>query len=270
MAVPVLCCLYIKKLIIMLFKRTIIAALLVGLAAGLVLSLAQVLSVNPIIFAAEAFEVDTPHDHATHQHESGLFDNEYGEPWAPQDGSERTGYTIVANVLVGIGFAAMLLSVMSQLQQQGAARINALTGVMWGAAGFIAFFVAPAIGLPPEIPGVEAAPINNRQAWWILAVVCVGLGLMVLSFARLKYKLAGIALTVLPYTVTITHHDGPMFTHPESVIALTQLHQQFIMASGLSNLAFWLALGVCSAWALNGWVLKAAVLNAALKPVKHD
>ena len=255
----------------MLFRRTITAALLVGLTAGLVFSLAQALSVNPINFAAEAFEVEAPHDHGTHSHGGGLFDNDNAEPWAPQDGAERASYTIVANVLAGIGFAAILLSVMSQLKQQGTARINALKGVVWGAAGFAVFFVAPSIGFPPEIPGVEAAPINNRQAWWIFAVVCVGVGLMIFSFARLKYKLVGIALAILPYTVVSTHPKGPIFAHPDpdSVIALTQLHQQFIIASGLSNLAFWLVLGVCSAWILNGWVLKPIALSAALKPVKH-
>lgn len=221
-----------------------------GFLAGLVLTVAQVASVNPIIFAAEAFEVEQAHDHATHDHAE--------KAWTPEDGAERTGYTVLANILVGIGFAALLLAVMSQMQLQGLTRLSVLKGLAWGAAGFLAFFVAPGMGLPPEIPGIEAAPVEHRQTWWLFAVVCVGAGLMVLSFVPLKYKGLGAVLVVLPYLVEIPHAQGPVFSHPdaETVEALTQLHQQFIIASGLSSFVFWLVLGGLSAWVLNAWILR--------------
>lgn len=234
----------------MIFRRIILAALLVGFVAGLVLSAAQIAAVNPIIFAAESFEVEGAHDHGSHDHSE--------EEWAPADGAERTGYTIVANVLAGIGFSAVILALMSQIQLQGLASVTPLKGLLWGFGGFVAFFVAPGIGLPPEIPGIEAAPVEHRQAWWLLAVVSVGVGLLVLSFAPLKLKALGVVLAALPYLVNIPHHQGAAFAHPdaEAVATLTQLHQQFIIASGFSNFAFWLVLGAVSAWLLKAWVLR--------------
>jgi len=239
----------------MMFRRTIYSALIVGLLAGLMLSLFQVLSVNPIIFEAEGFELEGTHDHGAYNHGS----HEHSEDaWAPADGLERTGYTVISNILAGIGFALVLLSVMSQVQLQGMTQVSRLKGLVWGSAGFLVFFLAPAIGLPPEIPGIEASPLEHRQSWWILTVIAVALGLMVLFFAPLKFKIAGVMCLVFPYLTEIPHAQGPAFIHPDpqAVATLTRLHQEFILASGVSNLAFWLVLGVISAWLLNKWILK--------------
>lgn len=250
----------------MVFRRIIYNALFVGLLAGLLLSAVQIFAVNPIIFAAETFEVAEEntvvveashhHDHADHEHSE--------EEWAPADGSERTLYTILANVSAGIGFSAILLALMSQLQSVGVARLNIVKGLVWGVAGFIAFFVAPGIGLPPEIPGVNAAPVEHRQLWWLLAVSCVGIGILLIAYAPLKIKAAGLIAIAIPYVVHIPHHSGPAFSHPDpaAVETLTALHQKFIVASGASNLIFWVALGVISAWVLNRWVVKGGEADA--------
>lgn len=250
----------------MLFQRLIMSSLFIGVVAGLCLSLAQVLAVNPIIFAAETFEVadeapaeaTSAHHHDSHDHGHDHHSHDHGEEWGPEDGAERTGYTVLSNVLAGIGFGALLLPIMALLQLRGVTQVTLGKSVLWGVAGFLAFFVAPAIGLPPEIPGIEAAPIENRQVWWLFAVAAAAAGLLVLAFAPMKAKAAGIVLLALPYVVSIPHHQGPAFSHPdpEAVSALTQLHQQFIVMSGATNLLFWLVLAVAA-----GWALKRRVLN---------
>ncbi len=245
----------------MIFRRIIYTAIFVGCLAGLMLSAAQIIMVNPIIFAAETFELaESAADSGGHSH-SG---HDHGDAWSSEDGKERTSFTIFANIAAGIGFAAILLSLMSQLQIQGLTQLSLLKGALWGLAGYIAVFVAPAIGLPPEIPGIEAAALKERQLWWILAVIAVGAGLLVISFAPLKYKVIGIILAFIPYIVNIPHHEGPAFAHPdpEAVATLTALHQQFIIASAASNLVFWLVLGVIAAWGLNRWVLKGITFNS--------
>jgi len=132
-------------------------------------------------------------------------------------------------------------------------------GVLWGLAGFIAFFAAPGIGLPPEIPGIEAAPLENRQGWWMLTVGVFIVGIGLLAFAPLKFKAISLVLFALPYIIGAPHGAGPEFTgDAASVAALTELHSQFIMASGITNLVFWLVLGAISAWCINRWVLKGA------------
>ncbi|MBL4606674.1 MAG: CbtA family protein [Pseudomonadales bacterium] len=234
----------------MIFRRTIMAAFFVGIIASILLSVAQITGVNPIIFEAETYEVETKHQGSLNHHSD--------ESWAPEDGLQRTMYTLLANASAGIGFAAILLSMMSQLQLQGTTQVNLKKGLAWGAAGFTVFFVAPGIGLPPEIPGIEAAPVEHRQLWWLFAVSGVGLGLLILSFAPIKFKLSGFAFIILPYLIGAPHSGGPTFvtTDAQAVTALTHLHQQFILASSLSNLLFWITLGVTSAWVLNSWVLK--------------
>jgi len=185
------------------------------------------------------------------------------EAWGPEDGLERTLYTLLANVLAGIGFAAILLAVMSQLQLQGLTKLSVVKGLAWGAAGFIAFFAAPGIGLPPEIPGIEAAPLDNRQSWWLLTVVASGIGIGTLAFAKSYFKSVGLALLALPYLIGAPHPAGPEFMHPDAnaVAILTDLHHQFIIASGVTNLIFWLALGSLCAWAVNRYVLDKPVLD---------
>ena len=232
----------------MIFRRTIFTAIFVGLIAGLILSAIQVYSVNPIIYAAETYEIPESHDH---EHSD--------EAWAPADGAERTQFTIISNISAGIGFAAVLLALMSQLQLQGLTQLSPVKGLIWGLSGFVAFFVAPGLGLPPEIPGIEAEPIAFRQAWWLFTVLAVMLGLLVLAFAPRWYKVRGVVALVVPYLLPIPHHAGAAFNHPdaEALAHLNRLHQEFIVASGAANLLFWLSLGLVSAWALNRWILTA-------------
>ncbi len=234
----------------MIFRRTILSALIIGLLSGLVLSVAQVIMVNPILFSAESYEIEEDHDHGSHDHSA--------EAWGPEDGAERTFYTVVSNVSAGVGFAALMLALMSQLQVSGISRVNVAKGAAWGLGGFLAFFVAPGVGLPPEIPGINAAAVENRQLWWVFTVMAAGIGLLCLAFAPLKVKPLGLGFIALPYMIHVPHLEGPSFSHPDpaAVQALTDLHQQFIWTSGISNLLFWLALGLSAAVLLNAWVLK--------------
>jgi len=245
----------------MLFRKIIFSALLIGIISGLLFSAVQFIGVSPIIFAAEQYEVAEPEVETVPDHHHGeaasSAHHHDAEAWGPEDGLERSLYTLLSYVLAGIGFAAVLLAIMSQLQLNGVTRLSVVKGLAWGVAGFIAFFAAPGIGLPPEIPGIEAAPLEYRQSWWMLAVVASGIGIGVLAFAKGFFKAAGLLLIAIPYLIGAPHPAGPEFTHPDAnaVAILSDLHQQFIIASGVSNLIFWLALGALCAWALNRQVL---------------
>jgi predicted cobalt transporter CbtA len=99
----------------MIFSRIIYSAILIGAVTGVLLSCLQVVSLNPIIFAAETYEVEAAPASAG----DGHIDHSHGhshdaDAWAPADGIERTAYTFLANVLAGTGFAAILLALMSQ------------------------------------------------------------------------------------------------------------------------------------------------------------
>ena len=246
----------------MIFSRIVYSAILVGIATGLLLSCMQVFSLNPIIFAAETFEVEVPvaaegaDQHSGHSHDHSAADGHHdADEWAPADGFERTAYTFLANILASTGFAAVLLALMSVFWLARDRNISWTQGVMWGAAGYLAVFVAPAIGLPPEIPGEVAAPLEHRQLWWMLTAACVSTGLCIFAFAPVKVRALGVLFLAIPYLVGAPHVHGPMFQHPDpsAIAALTDLHQKFVVVSGINSLVFWVLLGLACRLAFNRW-----------------
>jgi cobalt transporter subunit CbtA len=241
----------------MIFSRIIYSAILVGVVTGVLLSSLQVASLNPIIFAAEAYELDageTVADKASegysdHSHKQGE------DAWAPEDGLERTAFTFLANILLGTGYAAVMLALMNLSWLVRKRRISWSQGSLWGLAGFTAMFFAPALGLPPEIPGTAVAPVEHRQIWWLLSALSVAIGLGIFAFSAARIKALGLLFLVIPYVVGAPYVDGPMFRHPDpnAAQALVYLQQQFVVISGITNLVFWLVLGLCCRFAFNRW-----------------
>jgi cobalt transporter subunit CbtA len=246
----------------MIFSRIIYSAILIGIVTGAVLSCLQIVSLNPIIFAAESYELEgqavsaTSGDDGHSDHSPDHSHSHDAEAWAPADGIERTAYTFLSNVLASTGFAAMLLALMSQFWLSRNRQISGIQGALWGLAGFAALFLAPAIGLPPEIPGVIAAPVEHRQIWWVFAAASVAIGLGIFVFTPAKIKALGLLFLALPYVVGAPHIDGPMFQHPDPAVvdALVYLHQQFVVISGIANLVFWVLLGLGCRLAFNRWL----------------
>jgi len=241
----------------MVFSRIIYCAILVGLVTGVLLSSLQIASLNPIILAAEAYQTSagesaTGNDgdgHSDHAHEHDE------DAWMPADGLQRTAYTLLANMLVSTGFAAIMLALMNLSRLARKRSISWSQGSLWGLAGFTAMFLAPALGLPPEIPGVTAAPVEHRQIWWLLTALSVAIGLGIFAFTSGYIKALGVLFLAIPYVVGAPQTDGPMFRHPDpnAAEALVYLHQQFVVISGITNLVFWLVLGLTCRYAFNRW-----------------
>jgi cobalt transporter subunit CbtA len=109
---------------------------------------------------------------------------------------------------------------------------------LWGLAGYLTFFVAPSLGLPPEVPGTEAAKLADRQSWWLITVLDTGFGLSLLAFAKTKTnKFFGAVLLVSPHLI------GAPQPEVHSSAAPAELAQSFITATVFANAVFWLALG---------------------------
>ena len=116
-------------------------------------------------------------------------------------GIERAGYTLIADLLAGIGFALLLAGAVALARLRGYA-IDARSGLLWGAAGFAVFALAPAIGLPPELPGMSAAELAARQQWWLLTAAATAAGLGLVIFARpAPLRVLGAVLLVLPHLI---------------------------------------------------------------------
>jgi cobalt transporter subunit CbtA len=100
------------------------------------------------------------------------------------------------------------------------------------------FGLAPALGLPPEPPGVEAAPLAERQLWWLGTAAATALGLGLIAFApRRLLKAVGAIALILPHAVGAPGpeaHGGPV---PQDLV------QAFWVASLATTALFWLVLG---------------------------
>lgn len=201
------------------------AALIAGVAGGFVLTGLQAAAVVPLILEAETFE----------QAEEELHD---AEDWAPEDGLERTLYTALANCGAGIGFALLLCA---GFALRGP--VSVLQGGFLGLAGFAVFYLNPALGLPPELPGMPAAPLFERQLWWLLTVLATAGGIALVVLPGQWYgKLAGLVLAALPHLIGAPHAESG------AALAPVDLADRFIIATAWTNGVFWLLLGSLSAW----------------------
>lgn len=233
----------------MLFRRIVLYALLVGSVSGLLLTAVQFWQVIPIIQSAERFEGEPAsapaHELAGHEQSAGV--------WEPAEGAERIGFTALSNVLTAAGFALIILAAMvASLRTNAATKLDWRYGLLWGAAGYAVFFLAPALGLPPEIPGAAAAPVEARQLWWLFAVVCTAAGLAGAAFGKSPWRWSALGLLVVPYLVGAPYPPTAMFAEqpPAAAAELAGLARQFIGATAIANAALWLALGLASVWAV--------------------
>lgn len=222
-----------------MIKRIARTAGFSGLLAALLLTLLQSVWVAPLILEAETYEAASPAaTHHSHGEEAGAGHTYGEEAWSPEDGWQRTLSTTGGNLVVAVGFA-LILAALYSLREPG----RTSTGALWGLAGFAVFCLAPTLGLPPELPGTAAADLAQRQSWWVGTAAATALGLALLVFARHGLlKALGAVLLVVPHVI-----GAPQPEVHES-LAPHALETQFMIASWLTNAAFWLALGLLSAW----------------------
>ncbi len=234
-----------------MIKQLFFAAIAAGLLAGVVTTGTQMLKVVPLIHKAETYETaqasnnqTTPsssqsesqghgqdakatdgHSHS-HGHDSGA--------WAPHDGFERFSFTLLSNILTGVAFACLLGAAIMFFN----GTVSVKHGLLWGAAGFFVFSFAPALGLPPELPGMESAALSDRQGWWVLTAVCSAAGLALIAFREaIVWRLLGVAVIVAPHVIGAPH---PATT--QSLVP-AELSAEFAIASVATAAVFWLILG---------------------------
>lgn len=253
----------------MIFRQIVFYALMVGILSGLVLTVVQTWQVVPIIHAAEEFESQA--ELLPPVLASGEDHSHAADEWAPDDGMERALFTLLSNVLTAMGFGLVLMAVMIgslQLPGRAEAHFGWQQGLLWGLSGYVTFWLAPAIGLPPEIPLQTAAPLEHRQIWWVVAVLMTAAGLTVLAFVKAHWRWAGLLLAVIPHLIGAPHPEGAMFAGQTPAVAaqLEELSRQFIGATAIANGALWLVLGLTAAWSvkrINASVRKAEAAEQA-------
>jgi cobalt transporter subunit CbtA len=223
-----------------MLKNLILSAAAAGLAAGLLTAALQHVTTTPIIIAAERYEsgaAGPAHEHSGLHFGAVVATHGEGEAWAPRDGLERTVYTSLATIVLGVGFSLALLGAMAASGR----RIDARTGLAFGAAGFAAVALAPALGLPPEIPGSGAAALGDRQLWWAFAAAATAAGLAAVLLGRnAPVRIAGLLAIALPHVVGAPQPAVFASTAP------AELAGHFAAASLVVSAVFWAVLGSAS------------------------
>lgn len=228
------------------FRNVVFIAAIAGLLSGLVLAAMQSFTTVPLILQAEVYEeAGGGHDHGSAHNMPGMEMSAPAtaeaaapagekEAWEPADGFERMGFTVLANIVTGIGFALILVAV----SEFAGGVANWRQGVFWGFAGFAVFTLAPGLGLPPELPAMPAADLAARQVWWIGTAVATAAGLGLIAFrSSLAFSLLGVALIVVPHVIGAPQPESHETPIPEN------LHHQFVVAVTVTNLVFWVVLG---------------------------
>ncbi|GLH49221.1 CbtA family protein [Pseudomonas lactis] len=222
-----------------MIKRIAQTAGFTGLLAALLLTLLQSFWVAPLILQAESFEKTPPTAEVVHEHAAGAAAHTHdAQAWEPEDGWQRVLSTTGGNLVVAVGFALMLAGLYTLRAPTRTAQ-----GLLWGLAGYATFVLAPTLGLPPELPGTAAADLTLRQTWWIGTAASTAAGLALIVFGRnWLLKALGLAILAVPHVI------GAPQPQVHSMLAPEALEAQFKIASQLTNVAFWLALGLISAW----------------------
>lgn len=219
-----------------MLKQIGASALFAGLAAGVLAALLQLWFVVPLLLEAELYESGA-RAHFT----DGYIGSDAGAP--PLSGAlGRHLGTLAINIVGWIGFGFVLAAGFALAARRGVT-VDARRGLIWGLGGFVALSLAPAFGLPPELPGTIAAEIGERQAWWAFCATATALGLALMAFGRGPAWFAGgAALIAAPHLIGAPHLDRYFGSAAPELAAMFSARVLGVSA------AAWAFLGLAAGW----------------------
>ncbi len=220
-------------------RHLLTSGLFAGLAAGVVAALLQFWLVTPLLLEGELYES------GIRTHFAASLSDPVQSPAGPAEGLTQdlsrhlmtAGFDLVAYT----AFALILLAAMALAERFGQP-LTLRSGIVWGLCGFITMHLAPAIGLPPELPGSIAAEVELRQVWWLGTAASTALGLGLIAFGRGVLPLIGILALALPHIIGAPHLDTYFGIAPPELAA------EFATRSLGVGAVSWVVLGVFNAY----------------------
>lgn len=215
-----------------LFRSIVFSALIAGLLTGILATGLHFATTVPLIAQAETFEHETSEQASASTRE---HDDHHSHDVAPSN-VQRSLLTLVAMVLTFVGFAL----IMSALGAAFGSLQGWRNGLLWGLAGFVAFTVAPGIGLPPELPAMPAAELEARQVWWLATVACTVVGMAIAYRFRHSASLfvLGVVIALVPQLL-----GAPQPIDMASPIP-ADLHSSFVTLTFAVSLVSWCVMGM--------------------------
>ena len=99
--------------------------------------------------------------------------------------------------------------------------------------------LAPAVGLPPELPGMAAADLVPRQIWWVATIAATAAGIYLIATQARPWALVlAVALIVAPHLI-----GAPVAPHGEGTVP-AELVARFVANSIAANAVFWCFIGL--------------------------
>ena len=218
-----------------MFKNIFVSAVFCGTVVGALATVMQMLLITPLLLEAELFE--------TGQSIHFITD---GSPESPvkhvdiwQD-PYRHLMTLCFNLVTFTGFGFLLLAAIAFFDKRGFT-INKAEGIVAGVCGFFIFQLAPAVGLPPELPGTISVTVGLKQTWWIATIFCTTIGILLLFLSKHKILTGfGIIFIIIPHLIG----------HPKLEtyfgVAPPELAAEFASRALAVSLVSWIILGIIS------------------------
>jgi len=234
-----------------MFRKIVACGIFAGFAVGLIAAVLQIAFVIPVLLEAERYESgemvhfggaaevsahvsDAEHDHSSHEHAAGTDD---GDEEAEGSLVLRHAKTVLATIATYAGYGLILVAGFALAGQRGY-RPDGRTGLIWGLCGFVAVQLAPAAGLPPELPGSSAGELFARQVWWLSTILLTATGLWIIAFAKHWVPwVLGAVLILVPHLIGAPHPEELQGVVPPELAGL------FAGRSLAVGLASWVCLG---------------------------
>lgn len=213
-----------------MFARILTSALFAGFAAGLAGAILQLAFVQPLLLHAELYETGALVHPASSAH-----------PELPGLDPARDALSVLFTTLIYTAYALLLTAGMALASERGVS-LSPRDGLLWGLAGFVAVQLAPALGLPPELPGAAAADVAARQIWWFATAASTAAALALIGYGRgWPAHAAAVLLLLAPHLVGAPHPVA--FTGPVP----PELAAHFAARTLGVGLATWALLGLACA-----------------------
>lgn len=220
-------------------KHLLTSALFAGVVTGLIAAMFQFYFVIPLLLEGELYEAGMRVHFA-------IDGSPQSPAQAPGLGTDlgRHMMTLTFNIVTYTGYGLMLVALYAFAKTRSLL-VTPRQGITWGLAGFFAVQLAPALGLPPELPGTLTPEVFPRQIWWAGTIVTAAVGLGLIAFGRGFAPLLGIALLVAPHVIGAPHLNTYWGVAPP------ELSAHFVTRSLGAALAGWAFLGFFTAYFWN-------------------
>ena len=219
-------------MIFRIFSSALIAGALAGILAGLV----QYVFVQPVLLHAELYESG---ELVHFGQNSGVSAH---QP-IPLFSFSRDVLSLLFSSLLFAGYALLLLPLMIFAEDRYGLEITTRFGLLWGMAGFIVLNLAQGFSMAPEVPGVAAAEVSERQVWWAVTVAFTALAVWLIAFHRKPY-FVGLAAVLIaaPHLYGAPEPDVFLGSVPPEIAA------KFAARALGASMVGWIILGTLTAY----------------------